>query len=318
VSGVNRVCVLRHRGTADNLVLPADLSSAVDVLAVAEDGPPPDLRAPVLFTGAWHGGARNLHDVVLACGVDWVHFYGTGLDGLDLPRLAEGGRRITNSAGAAAVPIAEWVLTAMLAFEKRLPETWLSAPSESWFRRTPLGTLYDRPLAVVGLGGVGRAVARRAQAFGMRVRGLRRRSTGSPGVHLATDLAEVLDGAAHVVLTAPLTARTRGLIGTAAFAAMAPGVHLVNVARGALVDHDALRCALDSGVVARATLDVADPEPPPPGHWLCGHPGVRLTPHLSYAWPRSRATHIDRFLDNLRRYLAGEPLHNTIDPVAGY
>jgi phosphoglycerate dehydrogenase-like enzyme len=314
------VQVLRHRNVADGMVLPPDLARAAVVREIPKDGPtPPELRADVLFTGAWHGGAPNLYDTAERTGVRWIHLYGAGTDELDLPRLCHG-RQVTNSAGAASVPVAEWILATMLAFEKQLPEHWLTEAPASWFSRRPLGTLHGRVLAVLGLGRIGTAVAGLAGAFGVQVRGLRRTSRAQPvaGVQIVDSLPDLLAGADHVVLTAPLTPLTAGIIGRSAFACMTPGVHLVNVARGGLVDHDALRVALDAGTVARASLDVTEPEPPPPGHWLYSHPAVRLTPHLSYAWPNSRRAHIELFLTNLRRFLDGDQLVNRVRPDAGY
>jgi phosphoglycerate dehydrogenase-like enzyme len=122
----------------------------------------------------------------------------------------------------------------------------------------------------------------------------------------------------HLIFTAPLTESTRHILNQRSFALLKPGVHLVNVARGALIDQDALREALDAGTVARASLDAVTPEPPPDGHWLYTHPKVRLSPHISNSWPGSPGTVRKIFVDNLRRYLAGEPLQNVIDPAIGY
>jgi phosphoglycerate dehydrogenase-like enzyme len=123
-----------------------------------------------------------------------------------------------------------------------------------------------------------------------------------------------------VVLAAPLTDRTRHLIDAQALAAIPPGagVHLVNVARGGLVDQEALRPALDDGRVARATLDVTDPEPLPAGHWLYHHPRARISAHVSWSAPGAFELLLDTFVDNLRRFHAGEPLEGRVDLEAGY
>jgi phosphoglycerate dehydrogenase-like enzyme len=99
---------------------------------------------------------------------------------------------------------------------------------------------------------------------------------------------------------------------------MKSGVHLVNIARGTLVDQEALRVALEDGRVARASLDVVDPEPLPEGHWLYSHPRVRLSPHVSWSAPGTIERTIELFVDNLRRWREGRPLHGAVDPVAGY
>jgi phosphoglycerate dehydrogenase-like enzyme len=217
------------------------------------------------------------------------------------------------------VPISEFVLAAMLAFEKRIPAVWLSEPPEHW-NVAPSGTLYGRTLGLVGLGGIGSAVARRALPFGMRVVAVRRTEAPSPveGVEVAGSLDDLLPEVDHLVLAAPATQRTHRVIDARALARVKPGVHLVNVARGALVDQDALRVALDDDRVARATLDTVQPEPLPAGHWLYEHPKVRVSAHVSWASPRGSEAAIRMFVDNLRRNRTGEPLQGVVDPGEGY
>jgi phosphoglycerate dehydrogenase-like enzyme len=181
--------------------------------------------------------------------------------------------------------------------------------------RSPAGTL-----GIIGLGCIGAEVARRALAFDMRVVAVRRRGGPSPiaGLSVVTTLDELLPESDHVVVAAAATPRTHHLLGAAAFAAMKPGAHLVNVARGTLVDQDALRDALDTERVARASLDVVDPEPLPEGHWMYSHPGVRLSPHISWSSTGSFQRTLDLFVDNLHRYRAGESLRGLVDLKEGY
>ena len=146
-----------------------------------------------------------------------------------------------------------------------------------------LGSLYGRTLGLVGVGGIGTAVAERALPFGMRMRAFRRRSSvaGPAGVEIVDSITELVASSDHVVIAAPATPATRGLFDDALFAAMKPGAHLVNVARGAIVDQDALRRALDTGRVAMASLDAVEPEPLPAGHWMYQHPARAPEPaHL--------------------------------------
>jgi phosphoglycerate dehydrogenase-like enzyme len=173
---------------------------------------------------------------------------------------------------------------------------------------------------VLGLGSIGVEVARRALAFGMEVRGLRRsvRPAEIDAIEVVADARAAVEGARHVVIAAPGTAETRHLVDAELLAAMQPGVHLVNIARGSLIDQDALRVALDAGHVARASLDVADPEPLPAGHWMYEHPGIRLSPHISWSMPESDDLLYDTFRANLTRWLAGEPLEGAVDIAAGY
>ncbi len=215
--------------------------------------------------------------------------------------------------------ISEWVLATMLAFEKRLPESWITEPPAAW-NSAQLGVLAGKTLGLIGVGAIGTEIARRALAFDMRVVGLRRSDRPFPleGIETARSVADVVDGADHVAIAAPATPQTHHLVDTDVFAAMKDGVHLVNIARGSLVDQDALIAALDSGKVARASLDVVDPEPLPAGHPLYTHPGVRITPHISWSGPITMPRTMEMFLSNLARYRRGEPLEGLVDVEAGY
>lgn len=287
----------------------------VELIFVPMEGALPDgVQGDVLLTHA--KGAPNLANVV-ARGVRWVHAYGTGVNAFPFDAL--GGRPLTCSRGASAIPIAEWTLAVMLAAEKKLPETWIHAPPAHWSIGS-LGGLYGRTLGIIGIGGIGQAIAVRALPFGMRVRALRRSDAPSPvaGVEIVRELGALLGDADHVVVAAAATPATTHLFDDAAFARVKPGVHLVNVARGALVDHDALRRALDDGRVGLASLDCVDPEPLPAGHWLYTHSRVRLSPHTSWSMPGAFDLLIEPFLENLRHDLAGEPLAHRVDPELGY
>jgi len=283
----------------------------VEVVDLGPEDPPPDLTGDVLF-GGW-----GPHTFTYAERVPWIQLSGTGVDKVP-PKLFEG-RVVTCARGASAVPISEFVVGAMLAFEKRFPEIWLTEPPEHWnFAR--LGGLDGRTVGIVGLGGIGTAVAARVLPFGMRVVALRRTGAASSvdGVELVAELEDVLVQADHLVLAVPLTPRTEHLLDAEAFAKVKPGVHLVNIARGRLVDQDALRVALDDGRVAMATLDTVDPEPLPTGHWLYEHPKVRVSAHVSWASHAGIDSTVVLFVDNLRRRLAGEPLQDVVDPAEGY
>lgn len=287
----------------------------VDFTAIPPTGELPEAaRGEVLLTFPRDPG--NLR-AALGRGVRWVHTLGTGVDRFPFEWLGE--RTLTCSRGASAIPIAEWTLAVMLAFEKHLPEAWITQPPERW-NLAELGSLHGRTVALVGLGGIGLAVAERALPFGARVRALRRTPAGSPlpQVARAASLEDLLASADHLVLAAPATAETHHLIDRRSLAWVKPGLHLVNVSRGSLVDQDALREALDDGRVARASLDVADPEPLPAGHWLYAHPQVRVSPHVSWSMPGAFDQLLDSFAENLRRYLRGEPLAGVVDRRAGY
>ena len=287
----------------------------IEVVSFKVDDPiPADLDVEVLLTLPW--GAPNLEEL-LARGIRWVHAYGTGVNGFPFALL--NGIPLSCSRGASATAISEWVLAVLLAAEKKLPQTWIDVPPERW-NTAELGTLANRRLALIGFGGIAQAIAKRALPFDMKVTGYRRTKAKSqiPGVELASDLGTLLADADHVVVAAPETPATRHLLNDETFARMKHGVHLVNVARGGLVDQDALRRALDSGQVGLATLDCVDPEPLPEGHWLYTHENVRLTPHISWAGPESHSGLMDPFVENFGRYVQGDPLDFLVDPEEHY
>jgi phosphoglycerate dehydrogenase-like enzyme len=277
-------------------------------------GTPEAATADVLVTLADDGPAVA---GALTPSVRWVHILGAGADGFPFDVL--GDRVLTCSRGAGAAAIAEFVLATMLAFEKDLPNSWVTEPPEAW-NTAQLGGLEGRSLGLVGLGAIGTQVARRALAFDMEVAALRRSTAPSPmvGVTVVPDLAALLGRSDHVVVAAPATEATFHLLDDAALAHVRPRTHLVNVARGSLVDQDALLRALDDGRVARASLDVVDPEPLPAGHPFYSHPGVCLSPHISWSSPRTGKRTVSLFADNLDRYRNGADLHGIVDTRAGY
>jgi len=291
----------------------ADAVPGVEVVDLPLDDDDPR-TAEVYFGGVGSGAART---DVLERGVRWVALASTGIDRAPTGLFADD-RIVTCARGAAAVPISEFVLGAMLAFEKSIPDVWITEPPEHW-NLLRLGGLQGRTLGLVGLGGIGTAIAQRATAFDMRVVATRRRATPShvEGVALVA-LDDLLGAADHLVLAAPATERTRRIIDRRAFELVRPGVHLVNIARGALVDQEALRIALDDGRVAMATLDTMEPEPLPAGHWLYDHPRVRVSAHVSWSSPAGIDRTVRQFVENLRRYIAGEALLGVVDPTEGY
>jgi phosphoglycerate dehydrogenase-like enzyme len=249
--------------------------------------------------------------------IAWVHVLGAGVDGFPIEVVGE--RTLTCSRGAGAAAIAEFVLAAMLAFEKHLPESWITAPPAQW-NSADLGGLEGRTLGVVGLGSIGTQVAKRAVAFDMDVIALRRRPVPSPipGVTMCPSLSSLLGRCDHVVVAAPATATTARIIDESALRDIKPGAHFVNVSRGSLVDQEALLRALGDGRIARASLDVVEPEPLPSGHPLYAHPGVRLSPHISWSSPRTVWRTLELFADNLARYRSGRDLLGLVDVAEGY
>lgn len=255
--------------------------------------------------------------------VRWVHLASAGIDYFP-PWLFEV-PQVTCARGVAADPIADFVFGTLLDRVQELGERQVQHLL-GWRREfdrvatRPMGLLKGQSLGLLGYGAIGQAVARRAQAFGMKVLALRRtaRADAGEGVVFSPDLAHLMAHSDHLVLAAPITPQTRHLINADALAHARPGLHLINVARGGLVDHDALREALDSGRVGHASLDVTEPEPPPLDHWLYRHPRVTLTPHISWAAGDVQRASVRKFQDNLGRYLTAQPLLDRVDLTRGY
>lgn len=253
----------------------------------------------------------------------WVQSLGAGVEGILTPEFAQGPLRLTNSRGANAPPIAEHVLALMLAFARGLHRSVQLQAAARWERQ--FGRLFEvagLTLGVVGLGGIGREVARRARALGMRVVAARRTDPGGagadPDVDALTTLDHLLGTADFVVLAVPLTAETQGLLGAGALARMKPTAYLINVSRGQVVDEPALAAALQAGRLAGAGLDVFATEPLPADSPLWSLPNVIITPHQAAASPRTMERTMALWAENLRRFAAGEPLRNPVDKQRGY
>ncbi len=257
----------------------------------------------------------------------WVQSSSAGVERyVAMPELAQNDRIVlTNMQAVHGPTIADHAFAMLLALTRDLPYYLDPAQRGSWNRRgsgfQPIA-LEGRTLLVVGLGGIGSEVARRGKGFGMRVLATRRSDTPPPSYvdqqGRADELLELLPEADVVALCVPLTKETKGMIGERELAAVKPGAYLINVARGKLVDTDALVEALESGRLAGACLDVTESEPLPPDHPLWTMPNVVITPHMSgrsaLTGDRMRAI----YLENLRRFGQGEPLLNVVDKQAGY
>lgn len=232
---------------------------------------------------------------------------------------------LTNMRGVHGPTIADHAFGMLLLLTRDLRHYVQPAQSGTWGRGGSGATriaLADRTLLVVGLGGIGREVAKRGKGFGMRVWATRRSDVPPPAYvdrqGTPDELMDMLPDADVVVLCVPLTDDTRGMIGEEEFAAMKDGAYLINVARGKVVDTDALVRALEGGRLAGAGLDVTDPEPLPADHVLWTMPNVVITPHVSARSALTGEHWRALYTENLRRFGAGEPLLNVVDKQAGY
>lgn len=257
-------------------------------------------------------------------GLRWLHTVSAGVERLLIPEVMErDGFTLTNNSGAYDIPIAEFVIAAILSAAKHLPDYQRAQEASRWDREHTHTELRDATLVVLGMGSIGGEVARLACGLGMKVIGVRRRLdlSGIPGVSRVVppeQLAAVAAEADFIAVTAPLTPATRGLVSREVIARMKPGAWIVNIARGAIVDEPALLEALKEKRIGGAAIDAWWTEPLPPDSEWWKLPNVIATPHSSHSSPRVRERTLALFLENLRRWKAKEPLLNVVDVSAGY
>ncbi|WP_417233803.1 D-2-hydroxyacid dehydrogenase [Arthrobacter sp.] len=263
------------------------------------------------LSDAWHA----------ADSLQWVHVAAAGVDAMLFDGLRQSPVVLTNAHGTFSQPIAEFVLASILAHDKQLHRSESLQRQGIWKHRELTRTGGSRAI-VVGTGGIGRATARLLRAVGIQVQGAGRTPRDSDpdfgSVFASDELAARVADADHVVLAAPLTEATRGILDAKVLAAMKPSAHLVNIGRGSLVDEPALIDALRDGQIAAASLDVVAVEPMPAEHPFWQMENVHVSAHMSgdvHGWRDELA---DQFLANLDAYIAGTPLNNVVDKDRGY
>jgi phosphoglycerate dehydrogenase-like enzyme len=274
--------------------------------------------------------------IAVAPQLRWVHTRAAGVDRGQLNSLRQHRDRcitLTNGSGVSSIPIAEYVVMALLATAKGLPGLLAAQTHARWEKPAGAREIHGSTALLLGFGAVGRAVWDRLRPFGVRCTAVRR----SPVAGSAPDGTDGTDGEVPgieiigpdawrarlhefdwIIVTIPLTDETRQLIGWREFAAMHAEAWLVNVSRGGVVDQAALTTALQWRAIGGAVLDVTDPEPLPPEHELWSAPNVVITPHCSWMSPTFAERAGGLLLENLRRWRAGEPLRNVVDLDAGY
>ncbi len=277
-------------------------------------------QADVSFDFDWQSPAEMAK---LCPRLGWVQGTSAGIGGfLERTGLVHSDLVFTTAAGVHGTPLAEFALLGLLHFAKQMPTLARWQRQQHWERHTS-GVLAGTTAVVVGLGGIGREVCRLLAAAGLQVYGCGRpgRSYQVPGVSHYTDtkrLHEVLPAADALILACPLTKETEGLIGSAELAALPPGAVVVNVCRGAVINEPALVSALTNCHLAGACLDVFAVEPLPLSSPLWAMDNVIVSPHSAATAAAENRLLTDLFIDNLRRWLAGEPLRNVYDRLAGY
>ncbi|MEU7816979.1 D-2-hydroxyacid dehydrogenase [Pseudonocardia sp. NPDC049154] len=293
----------RAEGAEIRLAGPSELAGALsgaDVLLVW------DFLSPAV-PDAWRAADTGA--------VRWVHTASAGVDKVTFPEILEHPAQITNARGVFDRPIAEYVTGVVLAFAKDLPTTLRLQGRREW-RHRETSAVHGRTAVVVGSGPIGRAIADMLGAVGLRTELVGRRA--GEGVHAFDALPGLLPSADVLVLAAPLTDATRGMLDKAALDLLPDTARVVNVGRGGLVVEQDLVAALQGGRIAGAALDVFETEPLPADSPLWEMANVIVSPHMSGDVVGWRGMLVDQFLANLARYRAGEPLHNVVDKSLGY
>ncbi len=257
----------------------------------------------------------------------WVQAMSAGVDGLISNEALVKNEKIvlTNHRGVHGPAIADHAMALLLTLTRDMRFHEANQDKKEWGKGqselTPIA-LDGRTMLVVGIGGIGSEIAKRAKAFGMTVWATRRSQAPKPDyidrVELSPALLSMLPEADVVAIAAPLTAETEGLFNKEAFAAMKKGAYLINIARGPIVVQDELIAALKSGKLSAAGLDVTEPEPLPASSPLWELKNVIITPHVAGHAEVTVTRRWTLLRENLRRFAAGEPLYNVVDKVAGY
>lgn len=300
-----------------------EISPNIVLQAYTEEGPLPDQMDEAEGVLRWIAGKRYSALVAQGERVRWLHTASAGVDHVLTAEVkAKAGLQVTNSGSAFEIAISEFVLAWMLMVARRLPLLLERQRAHVW-EWVPQQELYGATVGIVGLGPIGRGVAMRSKAFGMRTLGFRRQNKAVDDVDEVltgpVGLARVLAESDYVVLAAALTDTTRALLGAEQLAQMKPGAWLINIARGAMIDEPALVAALQNKTLAGACLDVFAREPLPTESLLWNMPNVYICPHSSSGWTEGLQTRQKQlFLDNLRRFAGGEPLANVVDIARGY
>ncbi len=271
-----------------------------------------------LHTHFWKP-SQNEEAIASSPGLRWVSTTSAGVETLPLRLMHERSITLTNGAGLHSETVAEFTVMCVLAAAKNLAGYVHATDAHQWLQPAARREVIDSRALVVGYGSIGEAIGRRLRPFGVEVIGARRHPDGAEGVIGSDEWRPRLGEFDWVIVAAAATPETANLFGAAELAAMARTGWLFNIARGSLVDQPALVAALERGEIAGAYLDTTEPEPLPSDDPLWSAPNVVITSHSSGA----SATRIPEraaalFVDNLGRYLRGEPLRNVIDLERGY
>ena len=310
------VVVMRHTGAEERL---ADIRGLVGNAAVIYCAKREQLAA-VIGNAEIVAGGVPLDLIDSAAALRWVQTWGTGVDRAPYSELAEKGVIITNASGNASHPIAGQCLLLMLMLQQQTVRVFQQQRDHVWNQITH-PEFYGKTIGVIGLGAIGLEIVRRARAFHMRILGMRRSARPCSEVdelYTRDRLHDLLAASDFVAMAAPMTPETDKMIGEAEFRAMKSSAYFINVSRGGCVDEAALIRCMREGWIAGAGIDQPTQKPLPADSELWDLPNTILTPAYGGHTPEVYERSMDIFVDNLRRYVAGEPLRNVVDPSVGY
>ena len=309
-------------------VMPETVRQRWPQMKVIQAANPEHLPAELPDADIFVGSVLRSPQFSIAKKLKWVHSTSAGVGQLMYPELRNSGVVVTNASGIFSVPMAEHTIGLILALARNFPDTLRQQEKAVWSQQE----LWDKPqhlaevngtlLLIVGYGSIGREVAQRAQALGMRVWGVTRSGRGdatrAEKIVTSAELHTVLTQVDYVLLCAPETAETTSLIGAAELALMKRTARIINVGRGSLLDEAALISALERGTLAGAALDVAQTEPLPASSPLWHAPNLFITPHTSALSDRLWHRETAMLVDLLERWYDGRELFNRVDFARGY
>jgi D-2-hydroxyacid dehydrogenase (NADP+) len=286
------------------------------------------LDAELPDTDIFAGFTLRPEQFLTARKLKWIHCTAAAVTQLMYPEIRGSSVEVTNSSGIHGIPMSEHAIGILVALARRFPDCFRYqernhwAAQELWSAPVRPRELHGQVLLCIGFGAVGRAVARVARALGMRVMGVTRSGQGdsklAERIFPISKIAEALPLADFILLAAPETAETQGLIGAREFALMKPTAYFINVARGSLVDEGAMIAALERGTIAGASVDVTTEEPLPPESSLWKAKNLFITPHVSAVSDQLWERQTELLMENLERWFDGRELVNRVDLARGY
>jgi len=253
--------------------------------------------------------------------LQWVHALSAGVEGLLFPEIRSSETLLTNSKGIHGIPVSEHVFAMILSFTRGLNVFLRQQDRKTWARKTPTEEVHEKTIAIVGLGSIGREIAKKAKGFGLNVVATKRAMTNEIFVdklYPADQLLEMLAIADFVVVALPLLDETKEIFQLEQFKAMKKSAYFFNIARGSLIKEADLITALSEGIIKGAGLDVFEEEPLPADSPLWEMPNVIITPHIAAFSPLYLDRAIKLFADNLTKFIQNRELLNMVDKTKGY